>query len=79
MKKSDLDDYLKMVRETTGMIQTNLQRASELIKSFKQVAVDRSAQIKRKFKVKSYIQEVLVSLQPNLKKTKHHVTVQGDE
>jgi signal transduction histidine kinase len=79
MKKSDLDDYLKMVRETTGMIQTNLRRASELIKSFKQVAVDRSAQTKRKFKIKSYIEEVLVSLQPNLKKTKHHVTVRGDE
>jgi two-component system NtrC family sensor kinase len=79
MKKSDLDDYLKMIRETTGMIQTNLRRASELIKSFKQVAVDRSAQTKRNFKIKSYIQEVLVSLQPNLKKTKHHVTVLGDD
>jgi two-component system, NtrC family, sensor kinase len=79
MKKSDLDDYLKMIRETTGMIQTNLRRASDLIKSFKQVAVDRSAQTKRKFNIKSYIQEVLVSLQPNLKKTKHHVTVLGDD
>jgi signal transduction histidine kinase len=77
MKKSDLDEYLKTIRETTGMIQTNLQRASELIKSFKQVAVDRSAQAKRNFNIKSYIQEVLVSLQPNLKKTKHQVTVQG--
>lgn len=79
MKKSDLDDYLKMVLETTGMIQTNLQRASELIKSFKQVAVDRSAQTKRKFKIKPYIQEVLVSLQPNIKKTKHQVRVHGDD
>jgi two-component system NtrC family sensor kinase len=79
MKKSDLDDYLKMVRETTGMIQTNLQRASELIKSFKQVAVDRSAQIKRKFKITPYIQEVLVSLQPNIKKTKHQVIVTGND
>jgi two-component system NtrC family sensor kinase len=79
MKKSDLDEYLKMVRETTGMIQTNLQRASELIRSFKQVAVDRSSQTKRKFKIKPYIQEVLVSLQPNIKKTKHHVTIHGDD
>jgi two-component system NtrC family sensor kinase len=79
MKKSDLDDYLRTVRETTGMIQTNLQRASELIKSFKQVAVDRSAQTKRKFMIKSYIQEVLVSLQPNIKKTKHQVIVHGEE
>lgn len=78
MKKSDLEEYLKTVRDTTGMIRTNLQRASELIRSFKQVAVDRSVEMKRKFNIKDYIQEVLVSLQPNLKKTKHQVTVKGE-
>lgn len=79
MKRSDLDDYLRTIRETTGMIQTNLFRASELIRSFKQVAVDRSMEIKRKFEVKEYIQDVLISLRPNLKKTKHQVTVNGNE
>jgi two-component system, NtrC family, sensor kinase len=79
MKRSELDDYLKTVSETTGMIQTNLQRASELIKSFKQVAVDRSVEMKRSFAVKEYIQEVLISLQPNLKKTKHLVTLTGSD
>lgn len=79
MKRSDLDDYLRTIRETTGMIQTNLFRASELIRSFKQVAVDRSMEIKRRFEVKEYIQEVLISLQPKLKKTKHKVCVVGTE
>jgi signal transduction histidine kinase len=79
MKRSDLDEYLKTVSETTGMIQTNLQRASELVKSFKQVAVDRSVETKRSFSMKEYIQEVLISLQPNLKKSKHQVTVHGQE
>ncbi|MFC5530941.1 sensor histidine kinase [Cohnella yongneupensis] len=79
MKRSDLEEYLRMIQDTTGMIQTNLFRASELIRSFKQVAVDSSAQTKRRFKLKAYIQEVLVSLQPNLKKTKHHVSVTGPE
>lgn len=79
MKRSDLDDYLKTVNETTGMIQTNLQRASELVKSFKQVAVDRSVEMRRSFAIKEYIQEVLISLKPNLKKTKHHVTLTGSD
>ncbi len=79
MKRSDLEDYLKTVRETTGMIQTNLFRASELIRSFKQVAVDRSIETRRSFMIKEYIQEVLISLQPNLKKTKHHVRLLGKE
>ncbi|WP_200889531.1 ATP-binding protein [Cohnella kolymensis] len=78
MKRSDLEEYLKTVKDTTGMIQSNLLRASELIRSFKQVAVDRSLETKRNFKIKEYVQEVLVSLQPNLKKTKHHVTVNGE-
>lgn len=77
MKRSDLDEFLKTVLETTGMIQINLQRASELIRSFKQVAVDRSIQIKRSFGVTEYIKEVLVSLQPDLKKRKHQVEVLG--
>lgn len=79
MKRSDLDDYLRVVQETTGMIQTNLVRASELIRSFKQVAVDRSAQVKRRIELKSYIRDVLVSLQPALKKTKHRVALEGPE
>lgn len=79
MKRSDLEDYLRLVQETTGMIQTNLVRASELIRSFKQVAVDRSARATRRIELKGYIQEVLVSLQPNLKKTKHRVAVEGPE
>lgn len=79
MKRSDLEEYLRLIQETTGMIQSNLIRASELIRSFKQVAVDRSAQTKRRFKLKPYVQEMLVSLQPNLKKTKIQVSVTGSD
>ncbi|WP_130614083.1 HAMP domain-containing sensor histidine kinase [Cohnella abietis] len=79
MKRSDLEEYLNTVSETTGMLQTNLYRASELIRSFKQVAVDRSIDMKRRFKIKEYIKEVLISLQPNLKKTKHQVQVTGND
>ncbi|MFC5407068.1 ATP-binding protein [Cohnella soli] len=79
MKRSDLEDYLKMVLETTGMLQSNLFRASELIRSFKQIAVDRSVEIKRTFQLKEYIKEVLVSLQPKLKKTKLNVLLLGED
>ncbi|RAV20627.1 sensor histidine kinase [Paenibacillus contaminans] len=81
MKKSDLDAYLQTADETTSIIMSNLLRASELIRSFKQVSVDQSSEAKRRFKLKSYIEEVLLSLNPRLKKTKLCVTVvcpQGD-
>jgi len=79
MKRSDLEEYLKTVGETTGMLRTNLHRASELIRSFKQVAVDRSAETKRTFLFKEYVQEVLISLQPRLKQTKHRVELTGQD
>ncbi len=77
MKRSDLESYLGTIDETAGMIQTNLIRASELVKSFKQVAVDRSMAAKRTFQVTPYLRDVLVSLQPQLKKTRMQVEVRG--
>ena len=53
----------------------NLTRASELIRSFKQVAADQSSDNKRVFDVKEYIDEILLSLKPQLKKTKQTVMV----
>jgi signal transduction histidine kinase len=79
MKKSDLENYLSISTETVAMIMSNLQRASELVKSFKQVAVDQSTEQKRNFNVKSYINEILLSLSPKLKKTKHNIVVRCED
>ncbi|HEX3046379.1 MAG TPA: HAMP domain-containing sensor histidine kinase [Bacillota bacterium] len=69
LKKSDLEKYLKAAEEISAMILTNLQRAHELIGSFKQVAVDQSTEERRKFRVKEYVDQTLLSLKPALKKT----------
>lgn len=79
MKKSDLEKFLKLNEETSIAILTNLKRASELIKSFKQVAVDQSSEQKRVFYVKNYINQILLSLRPELKKTKIEVKVNCDD
>ena len=78
MKKSDLVQYLKTSGEAASMILSNLNRASELIQSFKKVAVDQSSEDSRRFKVTEYIQEVLLSLRPKLKKTQIELQVEGD-
>jgi PAS domain S-box-containing protein len=69
MKKSDLEEYLETAKETTSLLNSNLNRASELIRSFKQVAIDQSGEVKRRFHLHSYLEEVLLSLRPMLKKT----------
>ena len=57
------------------MILSNLKRAAELIRSFKQVAVDRSTEDRRVFHLRAYLDEILMSLRPHLKKTEHTVSV----
>ncbi len=78
LKKSEFRKFVDNAIPTATTIQSNLERASALIKSFKKVAVDQSSQEVRQFKLMEYIEEILVSLQPKLKQTAHQVTVAGD-
>jgi len=78
MTKVDFDEYLACSLQTTDMIFSNLQRATELVKSFKQVAVDQTVEEHRLFSVISYIEEVLLTLHPRLKKTHHSIEVSGE-
>ncbi len=70
MKRTDLEEYLETALEATSLLNSNLNRASELIRSFKQVAIDQSVEVKRKFHLNTYLDEVLLSLRPMLKKTR---------
>ncbi|MBN2442779.1 MAG: substrate-binding domain-containing protein [Spirochaetales bacterium] len=75
MTRSDLEKYVTTSETAAAMILVNLRRANELIRSFKKIAVDQSSEVKRQFNVKEYIDEILLSLQPKLKKTSHTITV----
>ncbi len=75
LKKSDLDDHISSNKDTVRMILSNLNRAFDLIRSFKQVAVDQTSENRRFFIIKEYINEVMLSLKPQLKKTGHKIVV----
>ena len=70
-----LDKYLVESDESLGIIYRNLDRAAELIGSFKQLSVDQSSDEKRTFELRHLIDEVLVSLRPQLKRVKHEMVV----
>ncbi|MEO1132119.1 MAG: ATP-binding sensor histidine kinase [Cyanobacteria bacterium J06639_1] len=78
LKKSLLTGYVDTARDSSQLILNNLNRAAELIQNFKQVAVDQASLEQRTFAVVPYIRSVLTSLEPQLKKTPHQVTVTGD-
>ena len=68
-----LNKYLKTATEALASISTNLNRAAELVKSFKQVAVDQTTEEKRRFNLKDYAEMVLMSLRPKYKKSGHTI------
>ncbi len=78
LKRSRLEEFLGLCDESTRMILVNLRRASDLIRSFKQVAVDRTSEERRRFALRDYLEEVLLSLKPHLKKTAISVELDCD-
>lgn len=76
MTEDDFQDYLGVATETARLLLTNMNRAAELIQSFKQVAVDQTSAERRRFDLRLYIEEILSSLTPTIKKTKHTITVE---
>ncbi|HAW94344.1 MULTISPECIES: HAMP domain-containing sensor histidine kinase [unclassified Arsukibacterium] len=75
LTSSQLEKFLSESKENLGIIYRNLERAASLISSFKQVAVDQSNDSQRSFNMAQLINEVLLSLRPNLKKHHHQVVV----
>ncbi|MGQ0585610.1 MAG: two-component regulator propeller domain-containing protein [Gammaproteobacteria bacterium] len=75
LTRGELERFIGVTGESTTVLMTNLQRAAELIRSFKQVAVDQSSGERRRFRLKAYIDEVLLSLAPRLNHSDHAVTV----
>ena len=68
VKRSDFEKFFVECKESTGIIFTNLNRAADLIQSFKKIAVDQSHESTHGFNLADYLREIIISLTPNLKK-----------
>jgi two-component system NtrC family sensor kinase len=67
MTEDSLSSFLDIIDQSLRIMTTNTQRAAALVRSFKQVAVDQSSDDIRSFNLRTYLDEVLLSLQPKLK------------
>lgn len=74
VRRSDFETYLATATQAADLILGSSTRAANLIQSFKQVAVDQTSEERRRFDLKTYVEEVLLSLGPRLKRTPHRVT-----
>ena len=78
MKKSELEAFFEQAEASCHILNNNLKRASELVRSFKQVAVDQTADDYRTINVCAYLDEMLLSLGPSFKKSQITVDVECD-
>lgn len=68
LRRSQLDEFVRSTRDAAQQLVGNLQRAAELIQSFKQVAVDRSHAERRQFNLHEATDQIVASLKPVLKR-----------
>lgn len=74
LSTEDFEKNLNSAMDAGNTIQKNLSRAVELIGSFKEVAADQSSEEQRRFNIKDYLDEILLSLRPKYKRTGHSIT-----
>ncbi len=79
LSKTLFENYVSLAEESSKMILSNMIRAASLIQSFKRVAVDQSSEEKRSFKLKEYIDEVLLSIHSKFKHTNYIIDVNTSE
>ncbi len=63
-------------RRCVDLILNNLGKAAQLVRSFKQVAVDQSNEVRRLVEMRAFLDDVLASLHPRIKTTGHRLEVE---
>jgi PAS domain S-box-containing protein len=75
LRRSEFESFLQEGADSVRMIMSNLDKAAQLIQGFKGVAVDQTGEGRRQFDLKQYLDEVLLSLRPEFKRTGHTVAL----
>jgi len=76
LKRSSLNEFIEVVEDASSLLVTSLNRAAELVQSFKQVAADRSYLDQRKFNLGEFTRQLLQNMRPAL--PKNNLTINFD-
>jgi len=70
-----IETFVSVATESTYLIEKNIQRATELIRSLKHVSVDQSSERRRQFNLADTLQELAQTLSPGLRAEKLRLTL----
>lgn len=73
LRKTTLREHMHKLDNATLILQRNLDKAAQLIASFKRAAVDRTTDVRRGFMLKETLNDTVLMLNPSLKRG--HCTV----
>ncbi|NTS78027.1 HAMP domain-containing histidine kinase [Catenovulum sp. SM1970] len=79
LEEDQFEKFIKESKELSSTIHNSLQRAANLVRSFKLVAVDQSAEEIRQFDLIEYLDETMISLNNKIKQSKLTFTVNSQE
>ena len=75
IRKTELQKHLDELHVASGILGRNLDKAAALIASFKQIAVDRSSEVRRRFLLDKVLTDTVLMMQPMLKQANCTVAV----
>lgn len=73
--KREFENYVELVNKSSNIILTNMNRASNIVKTFKEIAVDQVNEEKRSFVIDKYMNEILSGLKPIIEDTNHNIYI----
>lgn len=79
LRRSSFDNFTHNARSATDLLMRSLLRAEELVRSFKQVAVDQTSEQRRRFDLGEVLHEMAITLSPMLKNTPYTLELASTE
>ena len=76
MRRSALEELVRDTRRGQDILQRNVQKAADLVRDFKQVAIDQTTDLRRSFDLAAEIETVLVMVEPSFKPTPYKIDVE---
>ncbi len=67
LRRADFDRFTHGARQAVDLLMRSLIRAEELVRSFKQVAVDQTSEQRRRFELNEVLREMAITISPMFK------------
>jgi len=73
MRRSQLEELVRDTLRGQDILQRNVQKAADLVRDFKSVAINRESDLRRSFDLAQVVKDVLVMVEPGFKRTPYKI------